>query len=77
MVTFAALSYMIMRHITSVYASCADPESFVRGGPTLTRLFFLVDGERIKMRIKMPLKVGNHRPASETPFAGVPIMAHH
>ena len=25
--------------------ACADPESFVRGGPTLT-LFFLVDEER-------------------------------
>ena len=26
--------------------ACADPESFVRGGPTLTRCFFLVDEGR-------------------------------
>ena len=51
--------------------SCADPNSFVRGGPTLQlrqRFFFLftfVDEGR-EMRIQMPLKVGHHRPASET-----------
>ena len=61
--------------------TCADPESFVRGGPTLTTFFFIFffssgDGERIQM----PLTVGHHRPASETPFrwrfASVPLMAH-
>ena len=36
--------------------SCADPESFVRGGPTL---IFLVDEQ-------IPLKAGHHLPASET-----------
>ena len=39
---------------------------------------FLVDGME---RIEMPLKVGHHQPASETPlkwhFASVPMMAHH
>ena len=63
------------------YDACADPESFVRGGPTLTFfvcfVFSRVDGERIEM----PLKVGHHWPAREIPikwrFAGVPIMAHH
>ena len=38
-----------------------DPEPFARGGPTLT---FFVRGERIQRA----LKVGSHRPASETPF---------
>ena len=52
--------------------SCADPESFFRGGPT-----FFLDNEWIKI----PLKSGHHRPASETPFkwrfAGVAMMAQH
>ena len=39
--------------------ACADPESFVRGGPT-----FFMSGERVQIAIK----AGNHRPASETPF---------
>ena len=41
----------------------SDPESLVRGGPTLTSVF------RRKRRSKqIPLKAGHHRPASETPF---------
>ena len=47
---------------------CADPESYVRGGPTLQlwqRFFFsFFLGERIQIS----LKSGHHRPASETPF---------
>ena len=27
--------------------------------------------------IQIPLKVGHHRPASETPISGVPMMAQH
>ena len=27
----------------------ADPESFVRGGPTLTRVFLLIRGERVQI----------------------------
>ena len=52
--------------------TCADPESFFQRGPTF--FLFLVDEG-----IQIPLKAGQHRPASETPykwrFAGVPIMA--
>ena len=55
----------------------ADPESFARGGPTLTGFFSDNDGERIQI----PLKVGHHRPACETPFkwrfAGGPMMPQH
>ena len=43
--------------------ACADPESFFSGGPN----FFP----------QIPLKSDHHRPASETPFAGVPMMAQH
>ena len=50
--------------------ACADPESFARGGPTLTT-FFLVD----------EIKAGHHQPASETPskwrFPGMSMMAQH
>ena len=35
-------------HSVSILSAitCADPESFVRGGPTLTAFFFLVDEGR-------------------------------
>ena len=53
--------------------SCADPESFVRGVPTLTTFLFW------EGRIQIPLLAGHQRPASETPFkwrfAGGPTMA--
>ena len=55
---------------------CADPESFVRGNPTLF-FFYLMRGGRIQI----PLLAGHQRPASETPFkwrfAGGPTMAQH
>ena len=55
--------------------SHADPESFVRGGPTFTT--FLLGDERIQI----PLKADHYRPVSETSFkwhfAGVPMMALH
>ena len=63
-----------------------DPDPFgsmrrcriCRRGPTVTTLF-LVDVWR--ERFQIPLKVGHHRPASETPFkwrfAGGPMMAQH
>ena len=49
---------------------CADPENFVRGGPTLTCFFgvFLVD--------KIPLKVGHHWPLKWC-FAGCLLVAQH
>ena len=61
----------------------ADPESVVRGGPTLTFFFFGGGGGVGEMRgekIQVPLYAGHHRPASETPLngggvAGVPMMA--
>ena len=64
-------------------SSCEDPESFVRGGPTLTFFvclfvcflvddFFLVDERR--MDKKNPLKAGHHRPTSETPLNGVSLV---
>ena len=46
------------------FKACADPESFVRRGPTF---FFLIRGEKTQ-RLEIPLKAGHHRPASETPF---------
>ena len=53
--------------------ACADPESFARGDPSLT-IFLDNEGERSQLQ----LKVGNHRPDSETPFkwrfAGVTMM---
>ena len=56
--------------------SCADPESFARGGPTLT-LFLFDEGKEDQN----PLKGSHHRPASETPFqwrfAGVLMTAQH
>ena len=51
---------MIWRQIVS----CTDPESFVRGDPTLTSFFFLF----FFSWIQIPLCEGHHRPASETPF---------
>ena len=50
-----------------MYCSCTNPERFVRGGPTLTKVF-LVDE-----RIKIPQSAGHHRPASETPFNAVSL----
>ena len=43
--------------------TCTDPGSFVRGDQTLTS-FFSMKVESIQIQ----LKVGHHRPASETPF---------
>ena len=54
--------------------TCVDPEKMSEGSN-----FFLVEGDG--ERIEMPLKVGHHRLASETPlkwrFTGMPIMTHH
>ena len=37
---------LIMHHL-SVTTTCADPESIVRGGPTLTKFFFSIMGEEL------------------------------
>ena len=56
-----------------------DPVSLVRGGPTLTTVFFfiLMRGGRIQI----PLLACHQRPTCETPlkwrFAGGPMMAQH
>ena len=65
-----------------MYRSCADPESFVRGGPTLTTffflLFFLVDEGREdpSTTISGPSSA-RQRNAIKWRFAGVPKMAKH
>ena len=41
-----------------------ESRSFLRGGPTLTAFFYLMRGETIQI----PLNVGHHRTASETPL---------
>ena len=51
--------------------SCADPENFARGSPTMTTVFFFFFFFFFFMRaerIKITLKEGHYRPASETPF---------
>ena len=70
-------SGMILQMSRLVQAiTCAGIESFARGGPTLTRVFF-VTGKRIQIA----LKAGHHWPPNKTPFkcrfAGEPMMAHH
>ena len=48
--------------------ACADPKSIFRGGPTLST-FFVVFLKSIRGEgILILLKVGHHRPVSETPF---------
>ena len=51
--------------------ACADPENFVRVGPTLTTFFFLLLLFFSLMRggrIQKPLLAGHQRPGGETPF---------
>ena len=65
--------------------SCADPENFARGGPTLTTQG-REDPNSTKRGpssawIQIALKEGHHRPASERPFkwrfSGGLMMAQH
>ena len=61
--------------------SCAGPERFVRGGPTLTTFFlsFLVDKGR--EGINTTIRGAISGPPAKTPLkwrcAGVPMMAQH
>ena len=62
--------------------SCGDPESFVRGGQTLTTFFFFVVFTLMRgARIQIRLLTGYQQPASEMPFkwrfAGVPMIVQH
>ena len=76
-------SYKILDSFVFIYRrivppnSCVDPESFVRGGPTLT-FFYLVDEGREDPKTNIS---GPSSAASETPFkwrfAGVPMMTQH
>ena len=52
--------------------SCADPESYVGGGPFLTTLFFLVDEGRREMQLKSGPSSANQRNAI---FVGGPMIA--
>ena len=73
------LTVIVKTIATFGYAPCAVPESFVRGGPTLTTLFFFFRFFLRGERNEVALKAGIHRPSSETPFkwrfAGIPMMA--
>ena len=58
--------------------SCADPESFVRGGPNVITLIFFVD---VGIEVPNTTKLGHHPLASKRPlkwrFAGGQMMAQH
>ena len=60
---------------------CADPEGFVRGGPTLTFFFFVFVFLIRGGRIQIPLKAGHCWPAAEMPLKwhseGEQMMAQH
>ena len=61
---------------------CADPESFIRGGPTLTTFFFififLFDEGRENPGTTISGPSSAHQPnAIKWRFAGVPMMAQH
>ena len=59
-------------NINTFASSCADTESFFRGGPTLMVCFvyfFLGGGGWLRDElIQIPLIRGHHGTASETPF---------
>ena len=74
--TPSCFPYVLKIHLIT----CADPESFVRGGPTMITFlgfFSLMRG----VTIQIPLLAGHQRPTSVTPFklrfAGGPMMAQH
>ena len=70
---FTWASFSSNSRLFSQQITCADPESFVRGGPTLIKFFLVYEGRDDP--------ADHHRPASEMPFkwrfAGVPMMAQH
>ena len=54
----------------SMLNSCADPESFVRGGPTLTPIIFFFWFDEGKDRnTKIPLLAGHHPVSEELIFS--------
>ena len=54
---FAWAKVLIPIRLFSQQITCADQDSFVRGGPTLTKFFLVYEGREDP--------AGNHRPASE------------
>ena len=62
---------MLQSQTTDKPTTCADPESCVRGGQTLT-FFVLVDG--MENGSKCHLKLAIIGPLAKRRFAGVPIM---
>ena len=57
--------------------SCADPECFVRGGPTWTFfcVVFLMRGGRHRVPLLSGLSSARQRNAIKWRFAGVAVMA--
>ena len=67
-------------HVGLVYTTCADPDSFVRGGPTLTTFccVFLVDEGRENPNTTISGSLSTRqRNAIKLRFAGVSMMAQH
>ena len=55
--------------LLTTFLTCADPESFARGGPILITLFFFFNSTKNSAQhCQIALKAGHHRPASETAF---------
>ena len=72
----------MVKYVYYHHTACADPESFVSWGPTLTSFFFVFVFKLMKGGMKrIPLLASHQRPASETPFkwrfAGGPMMSQH
>ena len=58
-----------------VLGTCADPESFVRGGPTLkTILFYFYEGREDPSTTICGQSLARQRNAIKWRFAGVPMM---
>ena len=57
--------------------TCADTESFVRGGPTLTKFFKVDEGREDSSATISRLSLTRQRNAINWRFAGVPMMAQH
>ena len=60
-------------HTPTFLPTCTDPDSFSRGGPTLTTFSFCPFLDNAGERIQIPLKVGHHRPASKRHLNGVSL----
>ena len=60
-VTFRQCMQCLLHHQVFAHYACADPESFVRGGPSSTCLFFkLMNGERIKIALIIDPQAKRH-----------------